>query len=61
MIMYGAILSLGAAATVYVLIAQPTKSDLSKVKVVGSNMCEYVLREVGKLCTWTNEDGMVQR
>ena len=59
MIMYGTILSLGAAATVYVLIAQPTKSDSSKV--VGSNMCEYVLREVGKLCTWTNEDDMVQR
>ena len=45
---------MGAAATVYVPIAQPTKSDSSKV--AGSNMCEYVLREAGKLCTWTNED-----
>ena len=24
-------------------------------------MCEYVPREVGKLCTWTNEDDMVRR
>ena len=59
MIMYGAILSFGSAATVYGAIAKPTKSDSSKV--VGSNMCEYVLREVGKLCTRTNEDDMVQR
>ena len=34
------------------------KSD--STKVVGSNMCEYVPREVGKFCTRTNEEDMVQ-
>ena len=47
MIMHGAILSFGSAATVYGAIAKPTTSDSSKV--AGINMCEYVLREVGKL------------
>ena len=58
-IMYDIGISFTFTFAVYGVIAKPTKSDSSKV--VGSNMCEYVLREVGKLCTWTNEDDMVQR
>ena len=58
-IMYDIGISFTFTFAVYGAIAKPTKSDSSKV--VGSNMCEYVLREVGKLFTQTNEDGMVRR
>ena len=45
--------------TVYDVSVQLGKTDSSKV--VGSNVWECVLIEVGKLCIRTNEDDMVRR